>query len=281
MILSWCRLQLELNPSPWKRSTTISSPMNSDLSTISLALTSLSLGHTMLPLEEILSATLVAATIISIESYLLDGGFPVEIPTDSHVERCTTLTPFLVVALPLTLFAKFTTVWATSLLITTTATTSPSLETPPLQANLSVPFDGPDLNWYPDFGATHYVTSDMTNLNLKAEEFHDFDQIRIGNGKGLSIHHIGYTRLFSLTLQFDLFNVLHIPKISKILLYVHKFTTDTNTLFEFHSDYFLLKDQCSKKLLLHSPNSHGVYQFPFYNNKPSPSTLLGEHVSLL
>jgi len=147
------------------------------------------------------------------------------------------------------------------------------------QAYLLAPSHGPDLNRYLNSGATHHVTSDMKNLNLKAEEFHSSDQIRIGNGKGLSIHHIGHTCLFSPTLQFDLLNVLHVPKISKNLLSVHKFTFDTNTFFEFHPDYFLLKDRRSKKLLLHGPNSHGLYQFPFFNNKSSLSILIGERVS--
>jgi len=35
-----------------------------------------------------------------------------------------------------------------------------------------------------------------------------------------------------------------------------------------------------KKLLLHGPNSYGLYQFPLCNNKPSPSALIGERVSL-
>jgi len=103
--------------------------MNSDLSTISPPLTSLLLGLIMLPMEAILFATLVAATILSLVPHLLDRGFPVEIPTDSYVEGGVTLTPFLVVAPHLALFAKFATVWVISPLIATTATTSP-LETP-------------------------------------------------------------------------------------------------------------------------------------------------------
>jgi hypothetical protein len=150
----------------------------------------------------------------------------------------------------------------------------------PPQAYLSAPSHGPDLTWYPDSGATHHVTSDMKNLNLKSEEFHGPDQIRIGNGKGLSIHHIGHTRLFSPTLHFDLLNVLHVPQISKNLLSVHKFTSDTNTFFEFHPNYFLLKDRRSKKLLLHGPNSHGLYQFPSFKHQTPPSALIGERVSL-
>jgi hypothetical protein len=84
----------------------------------------------MLHVEEILSAPIVAATILSLVPHLLDGGLHVHISTDSHVVGGATLTPFLVVALLLALFAKSVTVWATSLLIVTTATMSPSPETP-------------------------------------------------------------------------------------------------------------------------------------------------------
>ncbi|CAK9165906.1 unnamed protein product, partial [Ilex paraguariensis] len=77
--------QLGLNPSPWKRSTTISSPMNSDLSTISPPLTSLLLGLTMQPVEEILHVALIVATILSSEPHLLDKGLHVVIPTGNHV----------------------------------------------------------------------------------------------------------------------------------------------------------------------------------------------------
>jgi len=79
---------------------------------------------------------------------------------------------------------------------------------------------------------------------------------------------------------FNLISVLHVPTISKNLLSVHKFISDTNTFFEFHPNYFLLKDRRSKKLLLHGPNSHGLYQFPFFNNKASPFALIGERVSI-
>jgi hypothetical protein len=152
-----------------------------------------------------------------------------------------------------------------------------SLDQP--HAYYSAPSQTTGLSWYPDSGATHHLTSDLQNLNIKAEEFTGSEQIKIGNGKGLSIHHIGQTRLSSPPFQFDLFNVLHVPKISKNLLSGHRFTKDTDTFFEFHPSYFLLKDRRSKKVLLRGPNSHGLYQFPFSANKSPPSALVGERVS--
>ena len=41
-----------------------------------------------------------------------------------------------------------------------------------------------------------------------------------------------------------------------------------------------MKDRRSKKLLLHGPNSHGLYQFPSFKHQTPPSALIGERVSL-
>jgi hypothetical protein len=103
-------------------------------------------------------------------------------------------------------------------------------------------------------------------------------KIRIGNGKGLSIDHIGTTRLFTPTSQFDLLGTLHVPHISKNLISVHKFTKDTNTFFEFHPSYFLLKDRRTGKLL-HGLNKHGLYHFFPSANKHPHSATVGERAS--
>uniref|UniRef100_A0A2N9H9G4 Reverse transcriptase Ty1/copia-type domain-containing protein n=1 Tax=Fagus sylvatica TaxID=28930 RepID=A0A2N9H9G4_FAGSY len=42
-----------------------------------------------------------------------------------------------------------------------------------------------DLNWYSDFGATHHLTNDLANLNVRAEEYTGSEGIRVGNGKSL------------------------------------------------------------------------------------------------
>jgi hypothetical protein len=150
----------------------------------------------------------------------------------------------------------------------------------PMQAYLSTPGSTFDSAWYPDSGATHHLTSDLANLNISAADYSGSDCIQIGNGKGLPIHHIGKGCLFSPPLHFDLSNILHVPMITKNLLLVHQFTKDTNTFFEFHPDYFFLKDRRSGKVLLRGPNNHGLYQFPPTSNKPCSSALIGERVSL-
>ena len=111
-----------------------------------------------------------------------------------------------------------------------------------MHALLAAPQASPDLNWYLDFGATQHLTSDFAILNVKEEEYHDPNQIRIGNGIGLNVKHIGSTKLSTPSSSFLLHNVLHVPHITKNLISIHKFTYDTNTFIKFHLSYFLVKD---------------------------------------
>ena len=48
---------------------------------------------------------------------------------------------------------------------------------PQMQPLLATPQQTQDSNWYLDSGATHYVTSDLANLNLHADEYHGSEQI--------------------------------------------------------------------------------------------------------
>jgi hypothetical protein len=72
---------------------------------------------------------------------------------------------------------------------------------------------------------------------------------------------------------------LHVPQISKNLISVQKFTSNTNTFFEFHPSYFLLKDRRTGKLLLHGLNRHGLYQFFPSANKHPRYAMVGDRVS--
>uniref|UniRef100_A0A2N9FV86 Retrotransposon Copia-like N-terminal domain-containing protein n=1 Tax=Fagus sylvatica TaxID=28930 RepID=A0A2N9FV86_FAGSY len=56
--------------------------------------------------------------------------------------------------------------------------------TPNMQALLANPNHAPDPNWYSDSGATHNLTSDLANLNVRADEYHGPDQICVGSGLG-------------------------------------------------------------------------------------------------
>ena len=92
-----------------------------------------------------------------------------------------------------------------------------------MHALLTTPQMAPDLNWYSDSRATHHLTVDLANLNVKADEYHGLDQIRIGNGLGLTVKHIGSTHLSTPTSPFLLNDVLHVAHITKNLIFVHKY----------------------------------------------------------
>ena len=70
-----------------------------------------------------------------------------------------------------------------------------------------------DKKWYLDFGATHHLTLNLNNLMTKLQ-FLSYDEVFMGNSKGLLIHHIGHTS-FSLSFIFSktlaLKQLLHAP----------------------------------------------------------------------
>uniref|UniRef100_A0A2N9GV08 Retrotransposon gag domain-containing protein n=1 Tax=Fagus sylvatica TaxID=28930 RepID=A0A2N9GV08_FAGSY len=51
-----------------------------------------------------------------------------------------------------------------------------------MQALLANPQSVTDDNWYADSGATHHLTADLANLNVRADEYQGQEQIRVGNG---------------------------------------------------------------------------------------------------
>uniref|UniRef100_A0A2N9ID99 Reverse transcriptase Ty1/copia-type domain-containing protein n=1 Tax=Fagus sylvatica TaxID=28930 RepID=A0A2N9ID99_FAGSY len=66
-----------------------------------------------------------------------------------------------------------------------------------MQAYFSTQQAPTDPNWYTDTGATNHLTSDLANLNVHSEEYLGSDQIRVGNGKGLSVAHTAVPALSS------------------------------------------------------------------------------------
>ena len=101
-----------------------------------------------------------------------------------------------------------------------------------------------DANWYPDSGSTNH------------------DQIRVGDGIGLDIKHIGSSKLLTSSTSFPLKHVLHVPDIPKNLVSVSQFTRDHDVFIEFHANYFCVKDETTGRLLLRGRCEHGLYPFP-------------------
>uniref|UniRef100_A0A2N9HY12 Reverse transcriptase Ty1/copia-type domain-containing protein n=1 Tax=Fagus sylvatica TaxID=28930 RepID=A0A2N9HY12_FAGSY len=100
------------------------------------------------------------------------------------------------------------------------------------QALLATPQTASDDQWYADFGATHHLTADLANLNVRADEYQGQDNIRVGNGTGLPIKHVGTTHVLSPSSSFQLND-----------------------------------DQATRRTLVHGPSRNGLYPFPFFIKK--------------
>jgi hypothetical protein len=123
------------------------------------------------------------------------------------------------------------------------------------------------------------MTADFSNLNLNADYYTGHDQVRIGNGQGLHIHHIGSFILYSSTKDFFLKNILHVPHISQNLLSGYQFAKDNKVFFEFHPSFFCIKDQFSGAILLSGKSKDGLY--PLHSlHQIKPHAFIGERVSL-
>ena len=72
-------------------------------------------------------------------------------------------------------------------------------------------------SWLLDSGASHHVTSDLTNLSMHTP-YNGSDDIMIGDGSGLPITHICSTYLATSKNNFHLNNVLCVPGMKKNLI---------------------------------------------------------------
>jgi len=154
-------------------------------------------------------------------------------------------------------------------------------DTSQLAAYVTTPHQSADYQWYPNTGSTSHMTNDLTNLNIKADEYTGNEHIRVGNGQGLRILHIGLASLSSTHRKFLLPSLLHVPNITKNLISVNQFTKDNNVYLEFHPTYFCVKDCLTHNLLLQGPSKGGLYPWP--SNKSSASNLaafVGERASV-
>jgi hypothetical protein len=82
------------------------------------------------------------------------------------------------------------------------------------------------------------------------DEYSETDQIHTASGAGMKIHQIGQSTLYTPNRNLLLNKVLYSPKAHKNLISVHRFTNDNNTFLEFHPNFFLVKDQETKRVLL-------------------------------
>ena len=114
--------------------------------------------------------------------------------------------------------------------------------------------------WFFDTSTTHHLSQTTSLDNLQS--YNGNDKVTIGNGTQLPILHTS-TKIFkSLSKVFKLKRVLHAPHLAPNLVSVSQFCAENNTFVEFHPQFFLVKEQVTKKVLLKGRLKQGLYKFP-------------------
>jgi len=115
-------------------------------------------------------------------------------------------------------------------------------------------------NWFVDSSATNHITSSLNNLSLHVP-YTGGDKVVVGNGKQLSITHVGTSYLQSQpNLVLSLPNVLHVSSMKKNLISVSQLTHDYNVVAEFDSKVCLIKDKPFGLVLLRGHLKDGLYR---------------------
>lgn len=120
-------------------------------------------------------------------------------------------------------------------------------------------FGSSNPNWLIYSATSHHVISDFRNLSLQ-NDYISVDEILIRDSIGLDITHISSTHLTTHTSLFKLSNILCVPNMQKILIYIAKFWKTNNTSVEYFLDNFLIKN-LNREILTQGRNKEDFYEW--------------------
>lgn len=112
-----------------------------------------------------------------------------------------------------------------------------------------------------DSGCNVHMTNDLANLNL-SNNYNGDESVTVGNGQSLDIQNTGSGILSTPSHTYTLTKILHAPQLAANLLSVHKFFHDNNCIFIFDTDWFLIQDKVSGKILYTGASINGLYPIP-------------------
>ena len=105
------------------------------------------------------------------------------------------------------------------------------------QANMASASSYNPHNWIMDSGATHHLTTDLSNLALH-KPYTCGEEVTIADGSGLSISHTGSTSLKTPSRSFNPYDILYVPNLHKNLISVYHLCNSNNVSVEFFPTHF-------------------------------------------
>ncbi|KAL0916257.1 hypothetical protein M5K25_013750 [Dendrobium thyrsiflorum] len=112
--------------------------------------------------------------------------------------------------------------------------------------------------WYLDSGATSHLTPDAQILQHPSE-YTGNEQVLVGNGNSLPIHHSGKGLLPTPSCKLSLTPLLHIPHLTHNLFSISKLIEDNNCSVSFNKTGFLVNDLKTNQTILHGPCRNRLY----------------------
>jgi histone deacetylase 1/2 len=122
-----------------------------------------------------------------------------------------------------------------------------------------------------DTGATDHITGELEKLTI-CDKYTDNKHVHVANGAGMEISSVGHNVLHSPHSQIHLKNILHVPTSNKSLVSVQRLARDNNAFLEFHPNHFFIKEQGTKRTLLHGRSERGLYPLKPSTNKQALGT---------
>lgn len=118
----------------------------------------------------------------------------------------------------------------------------------------------------------------MSNLRLDNYPYEGTESVSLGDGSQIPIQSQGSASFSSSQRIFTLKNILHSPLLTKNLLSVLQFCIDNHVYFEFHSNFFVVKDSQSSTVLLRGLVKDELYVL--LATACSPSFQLATHLTV-
>jgi hypothetical protein len=111
--------------------------------------------------------------------------------------------------------------------------------------------------WYMGSGANAHITSDSSNLTHQ-QPLRVSESVTVGNGSGLQVLNTSSTIFNSGQSTFHLNTILHCPQAATNLISINQFCLDNNCYFILTATDFIVKENLTSKILLHSVVENGL-----------------------